>query len=37
MTLDLEDHDEREDELVQESLPGSCKSFYALKFRMDTD
>ena len=34
MTLDLEDHELREDELQLESLPGSCKSFYALQFRL---
>mmetsp|Transcript_41525 Transcript_41525/g.54669 ORF Transcript_41525/g.54669 Transcript_41525/m.54669 type:complete len:106 (+) Transcript_41525:1675-1992(+) len=33
----MDNHDEREEELLNETLPGSCKSFYALKFRLQTD
>ena len=34
MSVELDDHNEREDDLQNEVLPGSCKSFYALKFRL---
>ena len=37
MSIELDNHEEREDDLQNERLPGSCKSFYALKFRLQTD
>ena len=37
MSIELDNHAEREDDLQNERLPGSCKSFYALKFRLQTD
>lgn len=33
LTLDLDNEKDREETLKNETLPGSCKSQYALKFR----
>lgn len=37
MSIDMDTHEQRDEELQTETLPGSCKSLYALQFRMKTD
>lgn len=37
MSIELDDHNQRGEELLNETLPGSCKSLYAMQFRMQTD
>ena len=37
MSIELDNVQDREDDLQNEVLAGSCKSYYALKFRLQTD
>jgi hypothetical protein len=37
MTLNEEDEEDRQEAIKNETLPGSCKSKYALQFRFQTD